>query len=86
MARVYKLDVKKAWALYSDGAHDEAIAEGCDVGVDTIRNWRKRCGLPANYKPKKMEHLTQLEKDAIAARKAGLTYGEYKSKQACGKL
>lgn len=76
-----KLDTKLAGQLYSENAGDRTIAEACGVTAETIRNWRKRCGLPANYEPKSEEHLTQLEKDAIAARRAGLTYGQYKARQ-----
>ena len=81
-----KLDSLLAGSLYSEGAGDKTIAEACGVTADTIRNWRKRCGLPANYEPKSEKHLTQLEKDAIAARKAGLTYGQYKARQCGGAL
>lgn len=76
-----KLDANLAGQLYSENAGDSAIAEACGVTVETIRNWRKRCGLPANYEPKNEEHLTQLEKDAIAAHRMGLTYGQYKAQQ-----
>lgn len=83
---VRKLDSKLAGQLYNEGAGDKEIAEACGVKVDTIRGWRKRCGLPANYEPKNPEYLTQLEKDAIKARKMGLTYGQYKAKQFCGEI
>lgn len=81
-----KLDTKLAGQLYSENAGDKAIAEACGVTVATVQSWRKRCGLPANFEPKSEEHLTQLEKDAIAARKAGLTYGQYKARQYDGSL
>lgn len=76
-----KLDTKLAGQLYTEGKSDKEIAAACDMTQETIRNWRKRCGLPAHYEPKGEDNLTQLEKDAIAARKADLSYGQYKVQQ-----
>lgn len=76
-----KLNTALAGKLYMDGKSDKEIAEACGMTRETIRNWRQRCGLPANYEPKDESHLTQLEKDAIAARKAGLSYGQYNAQQ-----
>ena len=75
-------DKKLAFELYGEGKSDREIAEACGICRETVASWRKRCGLPANEcQPIKKKGLTQLEQDAIAARKAGLTYGQYKAQQ-----
>lgn len=76
----HNLNTKLAGELYQKGMSDKEIAENCGVSTTTVRNWRKRAGLVANYGKKKERYLTPLEKDAIAARKAGLSYGQYKAK------
>lgn len=77
-----KLDEREAWRLYGLGKSDAEIAAACGVHKNTIQGWRNRYMLKSNRKkPRKM---TQLELDAIAARKAGMTYGEYKSQQRLG--
>ena len=79
-----KLNTKLAGELYREGASDADISKGCGVSVETVRNWRKRCGLLSNYEKKSESQLTQLERDAIAARKAGLNYGVWKAQQHSG--
>ena len=86
-------DERAALRYYNDGLSDQHIADNCGVCKDTIRNWRKRMGLAVNVvcrqvqkndkptTPENDDQITPLERDAIAARKAGMTYGQYKAKQ-----
>ena len=78
-----------AWYHYEAGETDAEIAEACGVSVSTVQNWRKRNSLTSNQawaEVKKRRKLTQLEQDAIAARAAGMTYGEYKVAQRKGEI
>ena len=87
------LDEQAAFRYYNSGLSDQHIADNCGVCKETIRNWRKRMGLTVNIvcgqvqkkdkptTPKKDDQITPLERDAIAARRAGMTYGQYKAKQ-----
>ena len=72
-----------AMDAYVKGKTDAEIARICSVRVETARAWRKRMGLDPNTKPKRRE-LTPLERDAIEARKRGMTYGQYKADQMLG--
>ena len=74
-------DKKLAFELYKEGKTDKEIAEACGISNTTVQTWRKRQGLPVNVGKKKTRKLTPLEADAVAARKAGLTYGQYKAQQ-----
>lgn len=77
------LDEKKAFEYYKAGKTDAEIAEDCGVCRETVKNWRKRNGLTLNRTKgvREKSNLTPLERDAIEARKLGLTYGQYKAGQ-----
>ena len=84
------LDENKALEFWKEGKPDKEISEICNVSLVSVRNWRHRNKLPINkadgkrvnrYPRRKERYLTPLEKDAKAAMEAGLTYGQYKSKQ-----
>lgn len=86
------IDERTAWDCYNAGKTDAEIAQACGVHKNTVANWRKRNKLHANTPQKKKQEeqatrkkkervLTPLERDAKAARAAGLTYGQYKAKQ-----
>ena len=84
------LDNNQAMELWKQGKADKEIAIALDVSLNSVRNFRHRNKLPINkadgtrvshYPKKKEKYLTPLEKDAIAARQAGMTYGEYKAQQ-----
>lgn len=77
-----KIDEREMWRLYSLGKTDEQIAEALDIHKNTVQGWRKRNCLSVNKKINRK--LTQLEQDAIAARMAGMTYGQYKAQQSLG--
>lgn len=67
--------------LYDEGKTDEKIAELCGVKPGAVAYWRRlerRSKLKEpKPKPKPARKLTRLEQTAIAARRAGMTYGEY---------
>lgn len=75
------LDTAKAIKLYDKGYCDQQIADVCDVAIDTVREWRRRTGLPGHktpYKPKKKKNQKPtLVETAVEARKHGMTYGQY---------
>lgn len=75
-----RLNEAEAWRLYGLGKSDIEIAAACGVHKNTVLGWRQRNMLKA--KPQRKNKLTQLELDAIEARKMGLTYGQYKTQQA----
>lgn len=88
--RVRRIDYAKVSELYWEGASDREIADAFKCAPRTISEWRQRQKLPANaghgkpieIKPaKKQRQITPLEQDAIDARKAGMTYGQYKAQQ-----
>lgn len=77
------IDDRKALTWYNAGLTDQQIADNFGVHKETVRNWRRRMGLASHAAEvhKKEKKLTPLERDAIAAREAGMTYGQYKSQQ-----
>lgn len=87
--RVRSVDYTKVLELYYEGKTDQEIADHCGCVRATIGEWRRRQKLPANIaeredrkkRAKKQNDLTPLEQDAIAAREAGMTYGQYKAQQ-----
>lgn len=82
MSAPKKIDEAKCWSLYNAGKTDLEIATECGLHINTVNSWRKRNGLPVNRgAARRRRKLTQLEKDAIEARKAGMTYGQYKAQQ-----
>lgn len=86
------IDDSCAWHHYNLGKTDAEIAAACGVHKNTVANWRKRHMLSARVPQKQKKEaqpqhakkeriLTPLERDAVAAREAGLTYGKYKARQ-----
>ena len=79
------LDTEEAMELWQAGATDEEIMQACNVTIETVRKFRRLRGLSVNAAPKKPKKrgrtLTKLEQDAIAARKAGMSYGQWKAQQ-----
>lgn len=78
------IDQRVARELYEKGLSDPKIGEALGVSKSVISGWRKRNSLPPNIEcthRKRPRQLTPLERDAIAAREAGLTYGQYKARQ-----
>ena len=85
------LDKEKAMELWDQGKMDKEICAECNVSEQTVKNWRHRNKLPINKangtrsdcygRSRRKKHLSQLEMDAIAARQAGMTYGQYKARQ-----
>lgn len=74
-----KLDREYAAVLHRQGASDSEIAVKTGVKVDTVRSWRKLAGLEANPEKKKRRTVPKLVRDAIEARKHGVTYGVWKA-------
>lgn len=85
------IDYDAVMQLYLEGKTDRQIADACRCSYRTIELWRQLRKLPTNRdaakgkaeeKPeKKVHYRTPLEEDAIAAREAGMTYGQYKAQQ-----
>lgn len=77
------LDAAAALDYYNRGFSDKDIADNCGVCRETIAKWRRSNGFPANHPQpvKKQRKLSPLVMDAIAAREAGMTYGQYKAQQ-----
>lgn len=77
------LDQEYAMMRYKEGATDQEIAQEDDVCKDTVSAFRKRNSLPPNRKkPEKQKpgrKLSPLTRDAVEARRQGLTYGQYKA-------
>ena len=71
-----RIDLDKAMRLYNKGEPDNHIAKVCGVTRGAVLDWRRRMGLEKNPDQKKYT-LSPLELDAIAARAAGMTYGQY---------
>ena len=72
------LDLALAKQLYGMGLPDREIAHCCGVSVSTVLRWRHSLGLPPNYDfDRATGPMEQLTIDAIAARKHGLSYGQY---------
>ena len=72
------LNLALAKQLYDMGLPDREIAHCCGVSSSTVLRWRHAKGLPPNYD---FERATgpeeQLTIDAVAARKHGMSYGQY---------
>ena len=77
------LNQEYAMMRYKEGATDQEIAEETGVSRDTVALFRKRNLLPPNRKkaekPKPERKLSTLARDAVEARRQGLTYGQYKA-------
>ena len=71
------LDHEFAMELYLHGLADAEIAKQSGVYVKTVGKWRNRMGLPANKK--RRLKMSPLARDAMEARRLGLTYGQYKA-------
>ena len=74
----YRLDKEYALYVYNQGCTDDQIADRLGSNVRAVERWRKSMGLEKNERSR--ENLSKLERDAIAARKAGMTYGQYKAR------
>lgn len=79
MGYSHGLDREYALYVYNQGYTDEQIADRLGSNVRAVERWRKFMGLEKNERSR--ENLSKLERDAIAARKAGLTYGQYKARE-----
>lgn len=77
------LNQEYAMMRYNEGATDNEIAEETGVSKCTVALFRKRHLLPTNskkeQKPKTERKLSPLARDAVEARRQGLTYGQYKA-------
>ena len=77
------LNQEYAMMRYKEGATDQEIAQETGVCKYTVSAFRKRHLLPANskkeQKPKTERKLSPLIRDAVEARRQGLTYGQYKA-------
>ena len=77
------LNQEYAMMRYKEGATDQEIAQETGVCKHTVSAFRKRNFLPPNRKkPEKQKterKLSPLSRDAVEARRQGLTYGQYKA-------
>ena len=73
------IDHEFAMELYRRGLTDAEIAKQSGVLSGAVQKWRNKLGLPPN-KEKRREKLSPLARDAMEARRQGLTYGQYKAK------
>lgn len=72
------LNLALAKQLYGMGLPDREIAHCCGVSVSTVFRWRHAHGLRPNQDFQRATGPEeQLTIDAIAARKHGLSYGQY---------
>ena len=72
------LDHEFAMELYRHGLTDTEIAKQSGVRSGAVCKWRNKLGLPPN-KAKRLGKLSPLARDAMEARRLGLTYGQYKA-------
>ena len=72
------LDHEFAMELYRRGLTDAEIAKQSGVLSGAVQKWRNKLGLPMN-KAKRRKNLSSLARDAMEARRLGLTYGQYKA-------
>ena len=72
------LDHEFAMELYRRGLTDAEIAKQSGVLSGAVQKWRNKLGLPPN-KAKRRGKLSPLTRDAMEARRLGLTYGQYKA-------
>ena len=72
------LDHEFAMELYLHGLADAEIAKQSGVRSGAVCKWRNKLGLPPN-KEKRRGKLSSLARDAMEARRLGLTYGQYKA-------
>lgn len=78
------LNQEYAMMRYKEGATDQEIAQETGVCKYTVSAFRKRNNLPPNRrkeqkKQKPTRKLSPLVRDAVEARRQGLTYGQYKA-------
>ena len=75
-----RLDKDAARRLYLNGKSDIQIALALGCSDRTIQNWRQKNKLRKNT----AEHapISKLAADAVAARRAGVNYGQYKAMMA----
>jgi uncharacterized protein YjcR len=75
-----RLDPHVVRRLYDAGWCDQQIADQCEISRDSVREWRRRNGLPGHttlYKPKEEKRKPTLNEFAAEAKKLGMSYGEY---------
>ncbi|BAK99724.1 hypothetical protein OBV_25260 [Oscillibacter valericigenes Sjm18-20] len=65
-----------AMELFRDGKRDFEIAEECNVSKYAVQRWRARNGFLSN-KRKPHDEMSGLALTALAARKHGMTYGQW---------
>lgn len=76
--RTSTINEDAAMELYKSGKRDFEIAEECNVSKYAVQRWRARNGLLPN-KRKPPEEMSSLVMTALAARRHGMTYGQWMS-------
>lgn len=84
-----RLNKERALELYNKGYCDQQIADECDASVGSVREWRRRIGLPGHrvlYKKKTKKRESTLVELAAEAKAHGMSYGEYMAARREGKV
>lgn len=88
-----RLDLSLAALMYEKGYCDQKIADELDVPVRNVTGWRQRRNLPANpvngYRSvaeRAAGRCNTLAKKAAAAKKLGMSYGEFDTALREGKV
>lgn len=76
----HRLDSEHAMELYNKGLCDKEIAQTIGMTVQTVGDWRRRMGLPANKGKPPVHEISPISRDARAAG-GGHLYGKYKAQQ-----
>lgn len=79
-------DEELVMKLYKEGKNDVQIAEEMGISQWAVAKWRYSKGLESNFFTKNRRRISQIDIDAAAAHKLGLTYGEYKRREAFGNV
>ena len=76
------LSIALAKQMYGMGLPDREIAHCCGVSVSTVLRWRHANGLRPNPEMARAAGPEeQLTIDSVAAKKHGLSYGQYKANE-----
>ena len=88
-----RIDVNLAALMYERGWCDQRIADELEIPLISASGWRRRRGLPANptngYVAKadrEAKPVNTLAKKAAAAKKLGMSYGEFDTALREGKV
>lgn len=81
-------DEPKLMTFYMQGRTDAEIGRKCGLHPNSVAAWRRLHGLSANLSGarEKSDNMSELAKDAMAARELGMSYGQFKAKQHDGHL